>query len=118
MTDQEMRLATDSLLKRLPALIGEPLAQFVAESFGPVYVMGFAFGAGVSISSLMLVLAWKGMMSAWWAVPFALLAVQARKGRTRRIMIKHGLKVAGDCDVKITVHPTGFIEIERQRPSD
>ena len=118
MNDQEMNLATDSLLKRMPVLIGEPLAQFAAESFAPIYVMGFAFGAGGSISAMMCVLAWKGMMSAWWATPFVLLAVQARKGRTRRVMIKHGVKVAGECDVKITMHPTGFIEIERQRPSD
>lgn len=113
MTDQEITLASDSLTKRMPQIIGEPLAQYASESFLPVYTMGFAFGTGASISLLMLVLAWKGLMSAWWALPFALMAIHARKDRTHRIMVKHGVRVAADSDVLITVHTTGFIEIER-----
>ena len=112
MTDQQMCLASDSIAKRMPTLIGEPLARYATESFLPVYLTGFAFGVGVSIAALLAVLAWGGMCSWWWALPFAALAVYSRQRAALHVMIKHGLSIAAECDVTVTVHPTGFIEIE------
>ena len=112
MTDQEMRLASDSIAERMPKLVGEPLARYAAESFVPVYITGFAFGTGVSISSLLGVLAWKGLIAWWWALPFVVLAAVARRRAAMRVMIKHGLDIAADCDVNVTVHPTGYVEID------
>lgn len=119
MNDQEMRLASDSIAKRMPTLIGEPLARYAVESFLPVYITGFAFGAGASIAALLGVLAWKGLLAWWWSVPFVVLALYSRQRAALRVMIKHGLKIAGECDVNVTVHPTGFVDIETiDRPAE
>jgi hypothetical protein len=114
MTDQEMTLANDSLAKQMPTIVGEPLAQYAHESFLPIYTMGFAFGVGMSMSSIFLVLAWKGLISAWWSLPFFALAVHARKERTHRLVMKHGSKVALESGVRIVVHSTGYIELEKE----
>lgn len=115
MTDQEITLANDSLSKQMPTIIGEPLAEYAHESFLPVYTMGFAFGAGTAIWLILIVLAFKGLLSPWWAFPFFLLAVHARKERTQKLMMQHGSKVALRSGVKIVVHSTGYIELEREK---
>ena len=119
MTDQEITLASESLKEALPKIVGNPLAALTVLGFDQSYAAGSLFGAGAALSMGLAALAWKGLLSPLWIIPFFALAVVSRKKRAHRLFVQKAFSIAGASDVRIVVHTTGFIELEQKKlPQD
>lgn len=119
MTEQEIALASESLKQAIPKIVGNPLAALTVLGFDPAYIAGSMFGAGVALCMGSSALAWKGLVSPIWSLPFFALAVVSMKSRARRLFVQKAFAIAGASEVNIVVHTTGFIELEQKKlPQD